>query len=177
MDINKAKEFYLEMGCSHFHMARENPKKYEKYIKLNINEETENEWSIDKYNSYINKIKEGKFNLSDLWHAHSRICKLAQNINNERSHDELLFITKHISNFLPKDKWVIISENINGRSELEFRSGLIFQSFDSGFNSIAIEYLEVSRFFSQYIDGEGMDYSRCLNAQKRCNEIAKFLNL
>lgn len=177
MNINKAKEFYISMGCSHFHMARESQKKYEEYLKLKIDVNTEKIWSIDSLNSYINLIKAGNFEHFELWHAHSRLCKIAQNINDKQSHIKLIEITKYIFNFLPKNMWIIIAENIIGRSELEFKSGLIFQSFNSGFIDIAFEYLKYSRIFSQFIEGIGMDYERCLNSQKKCDNIAELLNL
>jgi hypothetical protein len=39
--VEQAKEYFREMGCSHFHMGREAPNRYDEYKGLNISKEME----------------------------------------------------------------------------------------------------------------------------------------
>jgi len=45
--IEQAKEFFKAMGCSHFHMDRELPKRSQEYKLLNISKQTEAEWRFE----------------------------------------------------------------------------------------------------------------------------------
>lgn len=177
MDIKTAKEFYMSMGCSHFHMARENPKDYQGYLELEVDQETEQKWKEENVNHLIKKITIGEFKNPDLWHPHSRLCDLIEKMDTRASHIKLLEITKYIYNYLPANMRVIISENLNGRTEIRHKRGLIFNAYKSGYIEIAKEYIKYSRMYSEYIEGTGMDYKRCHYSQKKCEEIRKMLNL
>ena len=50
--VEQAKEYFGAMGCSHFHMGREFPQRYDEYRKLNIPKQTETEWQKEQFDEY-----------------------------------------------------------------------------------------------------------------------------
>jgi len=44
MNLMEAKNFFKQYGGFHFHMGREEPDRYRRYLDLGISEETEDEW-------------------------------------------------------------------------------------------------------------------------------------
>lgn len=164
------------MGCSHFHMNREQPDRYLEYRALVVSKIDELEWRMEIFDEKIIDVKNGKFIDNDLWHPHSRLSNLIKEINDISYHIKLIEITKYILDYLPKRYWVIISETINGRGEIKFRTGLIFMANDSTFCNTTKEYIKLSQFSAQFFEGEGMDKERCISAQKKCDEIVRLLN-
>ena len=44
LNLEQAKHYFIAMGCSHFHLAREDFQRRDEYYALNISSETEKEW-------------------------------------------------------------------------------------------------------------------------------------
>ena len=50
--VEQAKEYFMKMGCSHFHMAREFPQRYEEYKQLEITKQVEINWILERFNEH-----------------------------------------------------------------------------------------------------------------------------
>ena len=174
--IEEAKGYFICMGCSHFHMARENPPKYEAYKKLNITKYVENKWKTEQVENYYNDILEENNNKA-LWHVHSIMADLVQDLKNVNMLFKLLEVTQYISDKVPLYDRVIVSETINGRLDMKCRSGLIYLAYDLNCIDMAKKYVDLSLHFSNYIDQESRDLQRCRRAMSLCNEIKKELRL
>lgn len=72
--VEQAKEYFISMGCSHFHMVREYPERYEEYRRLNITKQTETEWRTEQVIDFCNQIIGNGYDFSQLWIIHLRIA-------------------------------------------------------------------------------------------------------
>ena len=174
--IQQAKIYFMDMGCSHFHMAREYPQRYEEYTKMNISKEQETEWGMEQFNEYYTDIMEDKCDTS-LWIVHSRMYDLINNSKTDFVLDKVLEATEHIRDKVPFKERIIVSETINGRGERQVRTGLIYLSYDLNYIAVAKNFMELSFHFSSYYEGKSMDFQRCQEALRICNCIKAELNL
>lgn len=174
--INQAKEYFKFMGCSHFHMAREYPQRYEEYKRLNIAQQIEIEWIEERLEEYCLQIMDKRVD-TPLWSIHSSIAELIERLRTERALIKMLMVTQFIRNLVPPKDRVIISETINGRNDRRIRSGLIYLAYDMNNMSIAKDFVELSLYFATHIEKEGNDNNRCQSAIRLCNEIKAELGL
>ncbi len=175
MDLQNAKEFFKSMGCSHFHMNKEEPELYKQYRSLNITTETEALWRQSEFDQLAEEIEKGVYKDMELWSQHAYLCELALRINKKRSFVKLLDVTNYLSTHLPKDKWVLVSERLNNRGIYDIKKGLIFHIYRYCGIEMAKEYLCYARRFCIYLEGVGMDYERCLESQEQCDVIEQKL--
>ncbi len=174
--VQQAKEYFRFMGCSHFHMVREYPQRYEEYMQLNISTQIEIEWRKEQLNEYyMNVIKDEED--KELWIIHSNMADLVESIKVANTLKRMLDVTHHIKNRVPYKDRVIISETINGRKDRRYRSGLIYLAYDLKDIPAAKDFIELSRHFSTYSRGKEQDLDRCQRATKLCNDIKKELNI
>ncbi|RKD86140.1 hypothetical protein [Mangrovibacterium diazotrophicum] len=173
MDLQRAKELFLEMGCSHFHMAREKPELYEQYRNLNITHEDEAIWRQSVFNELFEKILQGDYKDLELWSHHAYLCELALKLNQVDSFQKILDANNYVSSHLPKDKWVLVSERLISKGIYDIKKSLIFFVYRICGIEMAKEYLRHARQFCTYSDG--MDYERCLQSQDQCIKIEEIL--
>lgn len=174
--IEQAKEFFKEMGCSHFHMDREFPDRHQEYKLLNISNQTEAEWREEQFDEYFVNIRESKDN-SSLWNVHSRMYDLFESLKTNTALIKMLEATKHIRDKAPLKDRVIVAETINGRKMREFRSGLIYSAYDLNNLAAAKEFTELSLHFATYHESSNRGFERCQRAIELCNEIKLELGL
>lgn len=174
--IDEAKEYFKHMGCSHFHMAREYPQRYEEYKQLSIPKEKEEEWRLEQLDEYYKKIMETK-DYNELWCIHSSMDELVETIKNEFALKKILDATRYIRDKVPHMDRVIVSETINGRKYRRYRSGLIYLSYDLKDISAAKEFVGLSLHFAKYLENKSRDLERCQNATILCNDIRQELML
>ncbi len=65
--IEHAKKYFVSMGCSHFHMGRENFELYKDYRSLKISSETESLWRQDEFDRQLldfQNIEKEKYGLA-----------------------------------------------------------------------------------------------------------------
>ncbi len=199
--IEQARDFFREMGCSHFHMAREYPERYQEYQHLQISEQLETEWRKERFQEYFADITGLTNTPSTLWQIYSSMYDLYENLKTEEELSQLLEVTYRIQDKVPPDQRVIVAETINGRTSQPGRSGLIYLSYDMGNVTTAREFLELSLRFSEYQDNDmdetalaqlysaiplqflrHKDYTshhreRCQKTTNRCLEIRNELGL
>ena len=72
MTLDQAKVFFHSMGCSAFHMSREDPGTYRQYLALGISKEIERTWAIEAVESAISKLLQPDSAPDDLWAVHTQ---------------------------------------------------------------------------------------------------------
>jgi hypothetical protein len=147
--VGQAKEYYRQMGCSHFHMGRESAERYREYLQLQIPVEIEVKWEKERFNEYYETVVSRTVSDIPLWTIHSCMYDLFENQKDYEKLIKLLEVTYLLRDMVPLLHKVIIAETINGRTIHEARRGLIFQSFDMGRPNIAREFIELSLYFSR----------------------------
>jgi hypothetical protein len=174
--IEQAKTYFREMGCSHYHMARDFPQRYEEYKKLNISRELEREWELEQFYEYYSHLMETADNDS-LWKIHSGMYDLYEGLKTDQELMKLLEVTRHIRDKVPISDRVIVAETITGRAAKGARTGLIYKAYDSGHLGAAKEFSELSLHFSDCDEPGIRNKERCQRATELCNEIKLELGL
>lgn len=175
--IRKAKEFFEEMGCSHFHMAREYPERYSEYKRLKISKQTEMKWTEEKFDEYYVSITNNTDHNS-LWSSYNFMYELFLSLRTGTALVKMLGITQHIRDRVPLKDRIIIAETINGvQFQRESRLGLVYLAYDLKNIPIAKAFIELALHFSTYDEQENRGVERCQNAVKLCNEIKLELEL
>ena len=164
------------MCCSHFHMCREYPQRYDEYMKLNIAKEKETEWRLEELDKYYDDVLSNKENAS-LRIIHSSAAELVAMIKTADALRKTLLITQYIKDKVPFYDRVIVSETINGRADRKYHSGLIYLAYDLNEIEIAKAFVDLSLHFSYYLPDKSRDYDRCKEAAKLCIDIRDELNL
>ncbi|MGE5416071.1 MAG: hypothetical protein ACM3UZ_04785 [Acidobacteriota bacterium] len=176
LTFEQAKVYFQSMGCNGFHMSREYPERYDEYKKLNISRKTELEWIEEQFNQYCMRIKEN-IEISDLWWFHSKMEELITSVGTDLAIKNMLEATQSIKDIVPYKDRVLISETINGRSQREYHSGLIYYAYGLGDIQSAKAFVELSLHFSEYSFFKGLDFKRCRVAKKKCRIIRSELGL
>ncbi|HQE34857.1 MAG TPA: hypothetical protein PLQ70_09345, partial [Flavobacterium alvei] len=84
-NLEQAKAFFVSMGCSGFHMMRENHLKYDEYRALEIDPSIESEWIKEVFEKKLEK-----FNTISPNDYGWQLDNLASLINRKESHLEKL---------------------------------------------------------------------------------------
>ena len=171
-----AKEFFKSMGCSHFHMLRDDPQRFNQYKELNISKQTETEWRTEQFIDYYNSIMNGTSN-SELWKIHSMMYELLEFLRTEDTLAKMLEVTKNIRDKLPVRDRIIAAETIIGRAGGKTRNGLIYLAYDLKNIPTAKEFAKLSLYFSTYHSQENRGLGRCLSASLNCLWIKLRLGL
>ena len=175
-NVEQAKEYFKTMGCSHFHMAREYPQRYEEYKQLNISSQQESEWRGEQLDEYYEMVM-NKTNRNPFWVVHSNMAELAEILRTEDALEKVLVVTQHIREAAPFREKVIVSETINGRKHRKFRSGLIYLAFDLKKIETAKAFTELSLYFASITTGSSQEFNRCEQASKLTRDIKTELGL
>ena len=141
--LEMAKSFYVANGCSYYYMAREYPKRYEEYRGLNISEDIEFQWKTEHFLDLYNELMD-ETNGENVVYLHGSMDDLALAIDTEDAYEKMLSATRKAAEIVPDGFRIVIAETINGRQEHQYRSGLIFRSFDRARYDHALEYAEIS---------------------------------
>ena len=176
--VQQAKEFFQSMGCSHFHMARENPGRYNKYKQLGISKQTEVKWTEEKFDEYYTWFIDNP-TADSMWKIYSvYMYELFLALRTDTALAKMPETTQLLRDRIPLKDRIIIAETINtSRFQRKDRLGLIYLAYDLKNVPAAKAFVELSLHFSSYDDPELQDIERCQKAAKLCNEIKLELGL
>jgi len=175
--IEQAKEYFTIMGCSHFHMMREFPQRYDEYKKLKISEQTEFEWRKGSFYETSSDIRDNT-DRSFLWILHSNMYDLYAELRAKEELIEMLEVTKYIRDKVPTRDRVLVAETIIGRTVRKARKGLIYMAYDSGNIMAAKEFAELALHFSSFNSWKLLDrWGRCQVSTQVCQDIKRELGL
>ena len=148
MTINEAKEFFISMGCSGFHMCREHPDKYTQYKALNISVLLEQQWRMESFIDSYDKVLNEQCT-EPLWCWHSACARHMHMLKSEDYFSKMLNLTRFVSSKEVDGNRVIIAETINGRRDNIFRDGLIYGSYDCGMTETAKEFAKIALLLAE----------------------------
>jgi hypothetical protein len=175
--IDQAKEYFKEMGCSHFHMSREYPERYDEYIDLHIPIYLETEWINESVNELLERIHDFNTKKNDLWWLHSRQENLVQSLKTVEALQSILEATEFILDKLPDKDKLFVAETINGRTKIKCRGGPIFLAYDLKQKFIARRLAVISTDLINSAKKKNVDQTRCDEAMSTCIKIQKKLGI
>jgi hypothetical protein len=163
-DLEAAKCYFQAMGCSHFHMFREYPDRYNEYKVLNISSEMEFEWRQDSLEALAASFRDKP--PKDFWWIHSRMDELVRSLKTPEAVSVIYECTVGMKDKLPPTGKLLVAETINGRQEIKYKPGLIFLSYKLGEVVIAKDFATMALEFAQSAK------KRLRTDMKRCEEAA-----
>ena len=126
INLEQAKRYFISMGCSHFHIDRENFQRAKEYRSLKIKSEIESEWRKEEFESKLEnfyKISPNDFG----WFLRS----LDSMIEQKDFYLEKLFdLVLKIQETIPLDQIEYVLSTIIGCNETKSKGGLIQKSYD-----------------------------------------------
>lgn len=166
----QAKEFFLSMGCSHFHMNRENPEMCKSYNALLISEKLESKWTKEEFTK---KLKDFGFNNE---HEMGISFRVLINLSRENDYylEELLKLTTKINTTIPIDQIKIITSDIIGSNGTKSKGGLLEKSFNINRKDIAIEFIIQLRLMIKKAEQNCIELASILN---NLHDVIKFYNI
>jgi hypothetical protein len=174
--IEQAKEYYKAMGCSHFHLDREDKERAQEYYSLKISKKSEAAWTEEQFNEFYLYIIEGK-KKDLLWSIHARMNDLFEQSSTNTGLTKMLEVTKILRDKVPPRERVLVAETINGRKQRKYHSGLIYSAYNLHKKLIAKEFVELSLYFAKYNGKNIRHIERCQDVIDLCNEIKLELGL
>ena len=181
MTINEAKEFFISMGCSEFHMCREYPNKYTEYQALGISTSLEQQWTMESFINEYDKVLNEQYSES-LWCWHSACTDYMHMLNSKDYYNKMLSLTRFVASKEVDGNKVVIAETINGRRDNKFRNGLIYGSYDCGMAEEAKEFAKIALWLAEN-DNEPVpnknnwSTERVHSSRQKTKSIIKALNL
>lgn len=132
--LEQAKAYYFAMGCSKFHLDREDFERRDEYYSLNISRDIENEWAnehiLEKY-QLLMKEKPRK----ELWIPISYFIDL---VENHTTIENIMLVYNIIEKYhktLPPFDMVLVAESLEGRRIKP--SGIIIKAKENKLNKEA----------------------------------------
>lgn len=150
--LEQAKAYFLFMGCSGFHIAREDFKRRDEYYSFNISKEMEALWASEHIiDTHINFMKE-KGNLEA--YAMNRFIDLVEYYPTQK-HITLLIeaIDEYRQKITASDK-ILIAESIEGRREAF--SGVIRKAVDLNLFQEAMMLTQIAKQMASEAIEEGV---------------------
>jgi hypothetical protein len=126
LNMEQAKFYFWSMGCSHFHLSRENINRADEYRRLHISEETESEWRRECFEKSLSEIDSSDVN--ELWMRYSGLGDMME--WNSFYVERMIELTDKIVDRVPTDQInLILNCTIIGNNATKTRGGLIQKAF------------------------------------------------
>lgn len=124
--LEDAEQFYRECGCSHFHMGREHPERYDEYMALGIPEATEHAWMRAECEERLAEL----FRVTEpcslttptwdrVWAKHNAVATFIERLRAPDLLRQFEAVTRHLVPLVPDRDRVLVAENIVGRGVRE----------------------------------------------------------
>ncbi|WP_269242523.1 MULTISPECIES: hypothetical protein [Flavobacterium] len=124
--LEQAKRYFISMGCSGFHMMRENPQRFDEYKALDIDPNIESEWIKEEFE---NKIE--YFNTNPTNEYGHLLRSLDSMIEPKEFYlEKLLELVIKIKDRIPLDQIEYVLSTIIGNNGTKSKGGLIQKSYD-----------------------------------------------
>jgi len=135
-NIDQAERYFKLMGCSHFHMMRENPQRNEEYKNLDIDPSIESEWIKEEFERKINNFH--KIESKDIGVFFSSLVSLIE--RKEYYLEKLIVLTEKINELINPEQLTHVLTQIIGSNATKPKGGLIQKSYDLKRNDLAHTY-------------------------------------
>ncbi|HEY1121534.1 MAG TPA: hypothetical protein VGE67_08025, partial [Haloferula sp.] len=154
--LEDAKAYFQCMGCSGFHMFREDEELYRQYEALEISKDLEREWRLDSISRYLDLLERPDCESRERWTIYFHLATQIRESRSTRFLQRLVDATRHGSAKTSKFDRLLMAEAIVGdqSSPLDRKSiarlesligqpfqrpGLILFAFDAGLPELAAE--------------------------------------
>ena len=119
----QARAWFQAMGCSHFHMMREDPDRYAQYEALAISKDTERRWQRAAFEDGLAALVSGAVVLDELWAAHASLEELLGALRERELLARFVDATDSLVTVAPDETRILIAETIVGRGPDEEPGG------------------------------------------------------
>ena len=125
-NIEQAKRYFISMGCSHFHLCREDSQKAKEYYALKIGSDVESQWRKEVFERGLAEICscDGK----DLWWKYSNLADLME--RDSFYLEKMMEVTDKIQGVFLTDQLHLVLNTIIGNNGSKARGGLIQKAFE-----------------------------------------------
>lgn len=125
LNLEQAKDYFIKMGCSHFHLAREDFQRRDEYYALNISATLETQWRKEDFEQRLASFK--FVDPEDTGWLYSRLCGLVE--SNAFCLERMLELTNENQLSIPPDQIGVVLNSIIGSDGSKTHGGLIEKSF------------------------------------------------
>lgn len=173
--LEDARLYFQGMGCSHFHMLRELPERYEEYRALGVSDAVERAWRREEILREEARLADEACPPQDYWAAHSSLEALVRTQRDPERLVKLHELTELVAGKVSDRDAVIVAETILGRGIPETRSGLVYFAYDLGRKDLAASFAERALALCARANGRGEPRTR--EALELCARIKAELSL
>ena len=117
--LEQAEAYFKGLGCSHFHMSREDFDRYDEYQALKVEKAMEEGWRGEEFERSLRALGD-KSSTRALWLRHSAMYDLYRGFAAKRlrqsAFDQVIAATFEIAPLAPRFDRILISETILGRA-------------------------------------------------------------
>jgi hypothetical protein len=151
--VEEARRYFQSMGCTHFHMGREDPDRYEEYRKLGISKDQERKWAAEEIAAKIAQLNRRDTDEAALPDGFFNLENILANWKVDHFLEEILRAFHAIAESLPPSDEVLVARTIIGSNPV-WPPGLMVQSHDAGRMKLARKFAELAhRLLARPQDG------------------------
>jgi hypothetical protein len=126
LNIEQAKRYFISMGCSHFHLSREDYQRADEYYALKISSYLESQWRKEAFEGILSKISSADpENCGRVYFSLKNMIE-----QNDFYLEKMAELTDKIIDFLPTDQMQYVLSAIIGNNGSKARGGLIQETFE-----------------------------------------------
>jgi hypothetical protein len=125
LNLEQAKSYFQKMGCSHFHLDREDYQRRDEYDALAISAALEDEWRKEEFERQLAAFK--SVEPGHIGSSYFRLSELAE--RNEFYLEHMLTLTNDIQQSIPPDQIEIVLNSIVGTYGTITHGGLIEKAY------------------------------------------------
>jgi len=172
LSLEDAGELFKAYGCTHFHMARDEPELYSKYKKLKVTDAQETLWTEESFFEICNQLIDCTDSPGCLWLLHSSATTLAEYLESEYALRKLYQTTIVIIDLVPIEDSIMCAESILDRRDLSTRCGIIFLSLDLGLYDLSIKFIQLAdMFIARFGETNPKRSSQAIDRSKQISSI------
>jgi hypothetical protein len=141
--LEQAKRYFISMGCSSFHMMRENPQRFNEYKVLDIDPKIESEWIKEEFENKIENFNSIPTN--EYGHLLTSLDSMIE--RKEFYLEKLLELVMKIQERIPLDQIEYVLSTIIGNNGTKSKGGLIQKSYDLKCIDLANKFYTQTKLF------------------------------
>ncbi|MBL8896273.1 MAG: hypothetical protein JNM84_01535 [Planctomycetes bacterium] len=175
-----ARAFFLVMGCTSFHMSREDPESYAQYQALKIPSELERRWSYELLQLLGEALERGGRDLhgsADPGWIHSQIVALAESLHEEEALVRACAASELMLECLRGRSRVSCAWSVLGSGRSRARANLPGCAADLGRSDLTRRLLAIADELLVEAPSAADDRQRWRRSRLRCAAIRKALGI